>query len=106
MAGFFSKIFGAFSSGSGDAPANSNAAMQRIGDYSVFATPIREGGQYRLAGRIEKETADGILVRNFIRADQFSSESDAVETTFRKAQQIIEQNGPSLFADGAAQRQV
>lgn len=47
-----------------------------------------------------------ILVRNFIRADVFSSVDDAVETTFRKAQQIIDQHGPSLFADGDPNRQV
>ena len=34
------------------------------------------------------------------------SENDAVETTFRKAKQIIDQHGVGLFGDGAAERQV
>lgn len=92
---------------SGAAPAGGGKGrMERIGEYAVYATPMKEGGQWRLAGRIESETADGIRVRKFIRADLFSSEDDAVETTFRKAKQIIDQHGASLFGDGAAERQV
>ena len=45
-------------------------------------------------------------MRNFIRADVFTSSDDAVESTFRKAQQIIDQNGASLFGDGEKIRQV
>ncbi len=45
-------------------------------------------------------------MRNFIRADMFGSSDDAIECTVRKAQQIIDQNGPSLFSDGARVRQV
>jgi len=41
-----------------------------------------------------------------VRADLFSSESDVLEITFRKATQIIEQNGPSLWAGGEKERQV
>ena len=80
--------------------------MQKIGDHTVYATPRKEGGQYRLAGRIELEADGTKMVRNFVRADLFSSETDTVETTFRKAKQIIDQHGPGLFNDGAAERQV
>lgn len=80
--------------------------MQKIGDYAVFATPRKEGAQYRLAGRIEHEVNGMKLIRNFVRADLFASETDTVETTFRKAKQIIEQNGVGLFADGEKERQV
>lgn len=80
--------------------------MQKIGDYTVYATPRKEGAQYRLAGRIEHEVNGRKMVRNFVRADLFSSEDDTVETTFRKAKQIIDQNGPTLFGDGAEERQV
>jgi hypothetical protein len=47
-----------------------------------------------------------VLVRTFIRADMFSSLDDANECTVRKAQQIIDQHGASLFGDGVKQRQV
>ena len=47
-----------------------------------------------------------MLVRSFIRADLFSSREDTVAATFRKARQIADQNGASLFSDGAESRQV
>ena len=91
----------------GGAPVGgSKGRMERIGEYAVYATPIKEGGQWRLAGRIENDAPEGLMVRKFIRADLFSSEDDAVETTFRKAKQIIDQHGVGLFGDGAAERQV
>ncbi|MDB5525984.1 MAG: hypothetical protein JWM58_3747 [Rhizobium sp.] len=106
MAGFLSKILGAFSGGGGDKPSSSKEHMQKIGEYTVYASPRKEGAQYRLAGRIEHEANGETLVRNFVRADLFSSETDTVETTFRKAKQIIEQHGQGLFGDGAKERQV
>jgi hypothetical protein len=105
MAGFLSKLLGAFSGG-GDTPSGTKEHMQKIGEYTVYASPRKEGAQYRLAGRIEHEVNGEKLVRNFVRADLFTSETDTVETTFRKAKQIIEQHGPGLFGDGAAERQV
>lgn len=75
-------------------------------DCLIFAAPIREGSQLRLAGRIEKQVNGETLERVFIRADLFTSEQDALECTFRKARQIIDQNGASLFADGAKSRNV
>ena len=80
--------------------------MQKIGEYTVYATPRKEGAQYRLAGRIEHEANGQTMVRIFVRADLFSSETDTVETTFRKAKQIIDQHGAGLFNDGVAERQV
>jgi hypothetical protein len=105
MAGFFSKLFG-FSGGDAASVASGKEHVQKIGEYTVFATPRKEGAQYRLAGRIEHEANGEKLVRVFVRADLFSSEDDTVETTFRKAKQIIEQHGAGLFADGAKERQV
>ena len=111
MASFFSSILSALTGGNapkGDAgkAETAPAASQTYNDCQIFALPQREGSQYRLAGRIEKQVNGETLVRSFIRADVFSSVDDAVETAFRKAQQIIDQHGPSLFADGEASRQV
>jgi hypothetical protein len=105
MAGFLSKLFGSFSGG-GDKTEAAKEHMRKIGEYTVYATPQREGGQFRLVGRIEHVVGGETLVRNFIRADLFSSETDTVETTFRKAEQIISQHGPMLFGDGVKERQV
>lgn len=105
MASIFSKIAGLFSGGSEGAKAASIAAdPQEHAGCTIYAEPMREGSQLRLAGRIEKEVDGKRLVRTFVRADMFTSQEDALECTFRKARQIIDQNGPSLFADGAESR--
>ena len=107
MASFISKILGAFSGSSSDKPAaGPSAPAQTHGECTIHATPMREGNQYRLAGRIEKTVGDEVLTRNFIRADVFPGADDALEATFRKARQIIDQSGPSLFSDGEKTRQV
>jgi hypothetical protein len=100
---FFSKIASVFGGGSssGEAKGPSKEHMREIAGLRVFATPQREGAQFRLAGRIEKDQDGVTLTREFVRADLFTTEDDVVEVTFRKAEQIISQNGKSLFADGA-----
>ena len=100
MASFFSKLFSAFgSSQSADGPQKTEASEAHPhGDCLIYATPMKEGGQYRLAGRIEKKVGDETLVHEFVRADMFSSLEDANEFTVRKAKLIIDQNGASLFS--------
>ena len=104
MVSFFSKLFGRGSESS--SPVKTEEETETYNDLVLVAAPIKEGAQFRLAGRIEKRAAEGALVRTFIRADLFSSREDTVAATFRKARQIVDQNGASLFADGADSRQV
>jgi hypothetical protein len=108
MASFISNIFSMFSGGGKPASeaVGPSGEPQLYGDCTIYAEPRKEGGQYRLAGRIEKKVGDEVLVRNFIRADLFTSSDDAIECTVRKAQQIIDQHGSSLFGDGEKLRQV
>jgi len=112
MASFLSNIISIFTGGAAQPGAEKSggstvsAEPQVHAGCTIHATPQREGNQFRLMGRIEKDVNGEILVRNFIRADVFTSSDDAVESTFRKAQQIIDQNGPSLFGDGEKVRQV
>ncbi|WP_416799168.1 HlyU family transcriptional regulator [Ciceribacter azotifigens] len=107
MASFFSNIFSAFSGASKDKAAPTVGSEPQAHDgCTIHAAPIREGSQYRLAGRIEKVVDGETLERTFIRADVFTSVDDALECTFRKARQIIDQNGTALFADGVKSRPV
>ncbi|ANL46500.1 transcriptional activator HlyU-like protein [Rhizobium phaseoli] len=107
MASFLSNLFSMFSGGKPTSEAVGPASEPQLyGDCTIYAEPRKEGSQYRLAGRIEKKVGDEVLVRNFIRADLFSSSDDAIECTVRKAHQIIDQHGPSLFGDGEKLRQV
>jgi hypothetical protein len=104
MASFFSKLFGR---GSGSAaPAKVAEETEAYNDLTLVAAPMPEGGQFRLAGRIEKREGDRVWTRSFIRADLFSSRDDTVASTFRKARQIVDQHGASLFSDGVESRQV
>lgn len=104
MASFFSKLFGL--SGKSDAQAAGPEERETYNDLVIVATPMQEGSQYRLAGRIEKQGGDVVLVRTFVRADVFTSREDTVAAAFRKGHQIIDQHGPSLFSDGEATRNV
>ncbi|WP_117193801.1 HlyU family transcriptional regulator [Rhizobium terrae] len=105
MASFLSNIFSMFSGGGKSAEPSAPAAkpVEHAG-CTIYPEPIREGSQFRLAGRIEKQVNGETLVRSFVRADVFTSMDDAVEYTIKKAQQIIDQNGASLFGDGEKSR--
>lgn len=104
MASFLSKIFGR--SGKDNGSAATPEEKEVYNDLVLVATPVAEGSQFRLAGRIEKHGGDVVLVRTFIRADLFSSRDDTVAAAFRKGRQIADQHGPALFSDGAPSRPV
>lgn len=107
MTSFLARIFSIFGgSRSATAGAAGHESRETYRDLDLVAQPMREGNQYRVAGRIEKKDGDRILVRHFIRADIFSSEREATEFTLRKAKQIVDQQGASLFNDGAAEGRV
>ncbi len=95
----FSKLFGG---NSGDSKAGAV-----IGDpvayegYLIEATPMPADSQWRLAGVIVKETDGGRLERTFVRADLFASREEAGSFAVRKGQQIIDEQGDRLFADGS-----
>jgi hypothetical protein len=104
MASIFSSLLSMFSGKDKPAAAAREAQPVPYNDCMIYPAPMPEGGQFRLAGRIEKEVNGEILVRHIVRADMFSSVDDAVTFTIRRAEQIIDQNGPALFSDGAKSR--
>jgi hypothetical protein len=106
MASIFSSLFSMFSGKDKPAPAAREAEPVPYNDCMIYPAPMPEGSQFRLAGRIEKTVDGEVLVRNIVRADMFTSMDDAVTFTVKKAQQVIDQNGPSLFADGEKSRSV
>ncbi|AUX76348.1 HlyU family transcriptional regulator [Sinorhizobium fredii] len=106
MASFFSKLFG-LSGGSEKPVQPASGKTETYADCLIRATPMREGAQFRLAGSIEKTMPEGgTKVRNFIRADLFTSEQDAIDSALRKGRQIVDEQRAALFADEAQSRSV
>ena len=105
MASFFSRL-GSLFSGGGASGKVGEEDMREYEGLRLFAVPQKDGATYRVAGRIEKDIDGKTLVRNFIRADVINDFDEAKEFTFRKARQIVEQNGAALFSDGEPTRQV
>lgn len=90
---FLKSLFGRGSSSESKAPA----PTQEHKGFVIRATPYQEGGQYQTAGVIEKEI-EGVLKRHeFIRADRHTSLDGAVEFTFAKARQIIDEQAERIF---------
>ncbi|MCF3640069.1 HlyU family transcriptional regulator [Rhizobium sp. TRM95111] len=106
MASFFSRFFGGKPAAPAAPATPISAETEVYNDLFIVATPMKEGGQFRLAGRIERRDGDRTFVRSFIRADLFASRDDTVAATFRKGRQIVDQHGASLFADGTQSRTV
>lgn len=76
-------------------PAAPEPALHK--EFRIFAQPIKEGGVYRIAARIEKDFDRGMKVHNLIRADTSPTLDEATEATIGKAKQAIDQLGDGLF---------
>ena len=88
----FSRLFGRKS----DPAAGGSAPGAKGEDYKGFLItpdPIKEGGQYRVAARIEK---DGKL-HQLVRADTMASLDQAKDISLAKSRQIIDEQGDRLF---------
>ena len=87
----FSKLFG------GGSSSKDEAEPITYKGYRIFAEPVKEGSSYRLAARIELETADGTKTHDVIRADTFGSLEEATDFSVAKCKQLIDQMGERLF---------
>ena len=89
---FFRKLFGGGASG-----ASKVAAEMVHQGYRIQATPMKEGGQFRLCGIISREIDGEVKEHKIIRADVFSSANEASEMAFQKAKQVISERGDGMF---------
>jgi hypothetical protein len=83
-----SRLFGSKSSAD-----TQTGAVEEYKGFRITPTPIKEGGQFRISARIEK---DG-RVHELIRADTMTSFDEAVTASVGKARQIIDEQGDRLF---------
>ena len=65
--------------------------------YQITATPIAEGGQFRLSAEISREIDGETKTHRMIRADIFPNRDDAIAAALRKARQVIKEQGDRIF---------
>jgi hypothetical protein len=92
---FWKNLFG----GGGDKQqaAPSVEAQEEHEGYLIKATLMKAGGEYQIAGTIEKEIDGETKTYSFIRADKFSDKADCAAATLGKGRQIIREQGRFLF---------
>ena len=90
---FFKKLFGGGSSGADEAASE---PVEYEG-FQIVATPMKEGGQFRLCGVISKDVDGERKEHKLIRADLLTSVDECTEFTIRKARQVIDEQGERLF---------
>jgi len=96
MAGFLDSLRSLFGAGSAS-PQQPTSEPDSYKDCLIYAEPMAEGGQWRVAGRIVQGEGEAAKEHKFIRADIFSSRDEVEAATLRKARQIIDEQGAALF---------
>lgn len=81
----------------GTKPSEPKTKSEDYKGYRVTPAPIREGGQFRVAARIEKEVGGTPRAHQMIRADTMASLDEATAASLRKARQMIDEQGERLF---------
>lgn len=95
---FLSKLFGGGGGGSNQSGAAADAGPGE--DYKGFTiTPVTmaAGSEFQLAGRIEKDVGGTVQRHDFVRADRFSSKTEAANMALAKGRQIVEEQGERMF---------
>ncbi len=91
---FLKKIFGGGGDGDGAPKAMSRETYK---DYIIEASPMPEGGQFRLRAFILESDAEDARKATVIRADLFTSADQAAEFAVMKAKQVIDEQGAGVF---------
>ena len=92
------KIFKSLFGSSGEEKkASSKSAVVIYDDFQIIAEPQSSGGQWQVAGRIEKQFGETTKTHRFIRADTLPAEADAANEMVRKAKMMIDQQGDAIF---------
>lgn len=92
---FLKKLFGS-SDETGKAGATAADAVE-YKQFSIVAAPLKEGSQFKTAGRIIFEQDGESKQSQFIRADNHSTLEAAQEHSINKAKQIIDELGEALL---------
>ncbi|WP_153768081.1 HlyU family transcriptional regulator [Labrenzia sp. CE80] len=94
----FGKVIkGLFGSSSASEPKTKALPPVLYDGFEIIAEPRPSGGQWQVAGQIEKDIDGERKVHVFVRADTMPTSDEAAEHTIRKAKLLIDQQGPALF---------
>ncbi len=91
--GFFSRLFG----GSEKSVEVKSVEPVEYKGFQIYPESIAEGGQFRIAGRIEKNVDGEVKSHRFIRSDLMGIEEDANQLMLKKSQMFIDQMGEKIF---------
>lgn len=91
--GFLSGLKSMFSSSD---VAQTEDAIEYDG-FSIVPTPMREGGQFRVAATVIKGEGEAQQIHNFVRSDTVASKEECIQLTIRKAKMTIDQSGDNIF---------
>jgi len=90
---FMERLFGGSNGASG---GHAGASEEYLG-FDIQATPVNEANGWRVSGIISK-SVDGVdKTYRFERADTCMDADSASEMTLRKARQLIDERGETLF---------
>jgi hypothetical protein len=92
--GFWKNLFGG---GSGEPKVAAPAPGEEYKGFTIRPTPMQVGGEFQLAGEIEKEIDGERKVYKFVRADRMTSRDDAVSMALAKGRLIVDEQGASMF---------
>ncbi|MCK5745995.1 MAG: transcriptional activator HlyU [Oricola sp.] len=94
MTGFLKRLFG---SATNENTPQSDEPDEVYNEVELFARPVKEGGQWRIAGEIRKRIDGTLVERKFMRADLLPDADTAKTATLGKAKLIVDQNGDGLW---------
>ncbi len=98
MAGILDSIRTLFGGKSASNPPQAANEPDVYKDFLIYAEPIAEGSQWRLAGRIVKGEGEAVREHKLVRADVFSNRDEVEAATLRKARLVIDEQGDALFS--------
>ncbi len=96
---FLKNLFGGAAATGKAAGENAVGGEESYKGYVIKALLMQVGGgEYQLAGLIEKELGGETQSYKFVRADRMSSRDDVVALALAKGRQIVDEQGDGVFS--------
>lgn len=66
--------------------------------FVIRAIEMKAGGEFQLAGLIEKDVDGALRSQKFVRADRIADREQLIALTLAKGRQIIDEQGDRVFS--------